>query len=169
MKRIIALLSVMVFTIALLVGCGSNKNTATQANNQASASQTASQSNKGDASKSSTNVEVQENGTYTDKDHVAAYVHKFNKLPSNFITKKQAEQLGWKDKGTLDKVAPGKSIGGDRFGNYEKAVPDKQGRSWKEADIGYVKGNRGAKRIVFSNDGLVYYTDDHYKTFKQLY
>ena len=76
MKRIIALLSVMVFTIALLVGCGSNKNTATQANNQASASQTATQSNKGDASKSSTNVEVQENGTYTDKDHVAAYVHK---------------------------------------------------------------------------------------------
>lgn len=169
MKRIIALLSVMVFAIALLVGCGSNKNTATQANNQASASQTASQSNKGDASKSSTNVEVQENGTYTDKDHVAAYVHKFNKLPSNFITKKQAEQLGWKDKGTLDKVAPGKSIGGDRFGNYEKTVPDKQGRSWKEADIDYVKGNRGAKRIVFSNDGLIYYTDDHYKTFKQLY
>ena len=63
----------------------------------------------------------------------------------------------------------GKSIGGDRYGNYEGKLPKKNGRNWKECDIDYVKGNRNAKRIVFSNDGLIYYTGDHYKSFSKLY
>ena len=71
--------------------------------------------------------------------------------------------------GTLDKVAPGKSIGGDKFGNYEKILPVKKGRVYRECDIDYQKGNRNAKRIVYSNDGLIYYTGDHYKTFTKLY
>ena len=79
------------------------------------------------------------------------------------------EKLGWQTRGTLDKVAPGKSIGGDRYGNYEGKLPKKNGRNWKECDIDYVKGNRNAKRIVFSNDGLIYYTGDHYKSFSKLY
>ena len=121
------------------------------------------------ASSSGAKVQVEKGRAYTDKDHVAAYIHVYKTLPSNYITKGQATKLGWKSKGTLDKVAPGKSIGGDRFGNYEKQLPDKQGRTWKECDIDYVKGNRNAKRICFSNDGLIYYSGSHYRDFVRMY
>ena len=48
-------------------------------------------------------------------------------------------------------------------------VPDKDGRTWYEADCYYTEGNRNACRIVFSSDGLIYYTDDHYATFTQMF
>lgn len=118
-------------------------------------------------SSGSAEIRVEPDQAYTDKDHVAAYIHIYRKLPPNYITKAEAKQLGWKDKGTLDQVAPGKSIGGDRFSNYEKILPDAPGRSWKECDIDYVKGNRNAKRICFSNDGLIYYTSSHYQDFEK--
>ena len=115
-------------------------------------------------------VTVQKNGTYSDKEHVALYIHTYGKLPSNYLTKDQAEALGWQSsKGNLWEVAPGKSIGGDRFTNYQKILPTKSGRTYTECDIDYEGGYRNAKRIVFSNDGLVFYTDDHYETFTQLY
>ena len=114
-------------------------------------------------------VDVVKGKAYTDKDHVAAYIHVYKSLPPNYITKGQATKLGWKTRGTLDQVAPGKSIGGDRFNNYEKILPDKQGRVWKECDIDYVRGNRNAKRICFSNDGLIYYSASHYQRFERLY
>jgi len=61
-------------------------------------------------------------------------------------------------------------IGGDRFGNYEGLLPDAEGRTWTECDIDTLhEKNRGAKRIVFSNDGLIYYTEDHYESFTLLY
>ena len=111
---------------------------------------------------------LDENGSYTTKDEVALYIHTYGHLPGNFITKKEAEALGWdSSKGNLHKVAPGKSIGGDKFGNYEGNLPD--GHRYKECDIDYEGGYRGAKRIVFSDDGLVFYTEDHYNTFEQLY
>lgn len=115
-------------------------------------------------------VSVDKNGTYTDKEHVAAYIHKYGCLPSNYITKNKAEDLGWvSSKGNLNKVAPGKSIGGDKFGNYEKLLPTKKGRQYYECDIDYKKGSRNAKRIIYSNDGLIYYTSDHYESFTLLY
>ena len=114
-------------------------------------------------------IRVESDQAYTDKDHVAAYIHIYRKLPPNYITKAEARSLGWKDKGTLDQVAPGKSIGGDRFSNYEKILPDAPGRSWKECDIDYVRGNRNAKRICFSNDGLIYYTSSQYQDFEKIY
>lgn len=117
----------------------------------------------------SAEIRVEPDQAYTDKDHVAAYIHIYRKLPPNYITKAEARSLGWKDKGTLDQVAPGKSIGGDRFSNYEKILPDAPGRSWKECDIDYVRGNRNAKRICFSNDGLIYYTSSHYQDFEKVY
>lgn len=117
----------------------------------------------------SAEIRVERDQAYTDKDHVAAYIHIYRKLPPNYITKAEARSLGWKDKGTLDQVAPGKSIGGDRFSNYEKIFPDAPGRSWKECDIDYVRGNRNAKRICFSNDGLIYYTSSHYQDFEKIY
>ena len=116
-----------------------------------------------------TENKIDENGSYTSKDDVALYIHTYKKLPKNFITKKEARKLGWRSKGTLDQVAPGKSIGGDRFGNFEKQLPIEPGRHYTECDIDYIKGRRGPKRIVFSNDGAIYYCGDHYKTFEKLY
>ena len=114
--------------------------------------------------------EVTEDGTYTSKEEVALYIHLFGHLPDNFITKQEARDLGWvSSKGNLNKVAPGKSIGGDRFGNYEGLLPEKKGRKYFECDIDADGGYRGAKRIIYSNDGLVYYTEDHYESFELLY
>ena len=111
-----------------------------------------------------------EDGQYDDKDNVALYIHLYGKLPSNYMTKQEAEaQYGWTS-GALDVLAPGRAIGGSRFGNYEGLLPDREGRVWTECDIGTVGGtSRGAKRIVFSNDGLIYYTNDHYESFELLY
>ena len=114
-------------------------------------------------------VSIDENGTYTSRDDVALYINTYGKLPSNFITKKEAKKLGWEG-GSLEEYAPGKSIGGDYFGNYEELLPEKKGREYHECDIDTKgKKKRGAKRIIYSNDGLIYYTDDHYKTFTLLY
>ena len=100
---------------------------------------------------------------------VADYIRKHQQLPSNFITKEEARALGWEpSEGNLHLVAPGKSIGGDRFGNRERLLPEAKGRVWYEADIDYNSGSRNAKRIVFSNDGLIYMTTDHYATFKDI-
>lgn len=110
-----------------------------------------------------------EDGTYTTKEDVAAYIHAYGHLPNNFITKKEAEKLGWSG-GSLEPYAPGKCIGGSRFGNYEGILPEKKGRTYTECDIDTLGASkRGAKRIVFSNDGLIYYTGDHYETFELLY
>ena len=113
---------------------------------------------------------LDENGSYTSKEEVAAYIHQYGRLPSNFITKKEAKKLGWVNtEGNLAEVAPGKSIGGDYFGNYEGMLPEKDGRDYYECDINTDGSYRGAERIVFSNDGLIYYTPDHYDTFELLY
>lgn len=113
---------------------------------------------------------VTEDGSYTTREEVALYLHTFGHLPGNYITKKEAEKLGWDNKkGNLWEVAPGKSIGGSHFGNYEKQLPEKKGRKYYECDINYEGKYRGAERIIYSDDGLVFYTGDHYKTFEQLY
>lgn len=113
---------------------------------------------------------VSEDGTYTSKEEVAEYIFLYGHLPDNFITKKEAKASGWiSSEGNLGEVAPGMSIGGDYFGNFEGNLPEKEGREYHECDIDSDGGYRGAKRIVYSNDGLIYYTEDHYKTFELLY
>ena len=113
---------------------------------------------------------VSEDGEYTSKEEVAEYLYLYGHLPDNFITKNEAKSLGWESsKGNLGQVAPGKSIGGDYFGNYEGILPKAKGREYHECDIDSTGGYRGAKRIVFSNDGLIYYTEDHYEHFELLY
>lgn len=112
---------------------------------------------------------IDEYGTFTSKDDVALYIHTYGKLPQNFITKNEARDLGWEG-GGLEDYAPGKCIGGDYFGNFEGLLPEKKGREYTECDIDTLgKDSRGPKRIVFSNDGLIYYTDDHYESFTLLY
>jgi len=118
---------------------------------------------------SSADYPVEEDGWYDSMEEVAVYLKIFDHLPYNYLTKDEAGDLGWNNKqGNLHKVAPGFSIGGDRFGNYEGVLPDKKGRKWTECDIDFDGGYRNSKRIVFSNDGLIYYTDDHYNTFTQI-
>lgn len=113
---------------------------------------------------------VEEDGQYTGKDEVALYIHTYGHLPSNFISKTKARKAGWDSKeGNLDEVLPGMSIGGSVFHDYDEQLPGAQGRTWTECDINYTGGYRGAERIIFSNDGLIFYTDDHYETFEQLY
>lgn len=109
-----------------------------------------------------------ENGSYTTVEDVCAYLLAYGRLPANFITKKEAQALGWSG-GSLEAVAPGKCIGGDRFGNREGLLPAAKGRTWTECDINTLgAASRGAERLVFSNDGLIYYTRDHYESFQLL-
>ncbi len=110
---------------------------------------------------------LDEDGSYTSKEEVALYLHEYGKLPSNYITKEEARDLGWDSrKGNLWDVAPGKSIGGSHYGNYEELLPE---NDYRECDIDYSGGRRNAKRIVYSDDGDIYYTEDHYNTFEELY
>jgi len=113
---------------------------------------------------------IRENGSYTSRDEVALYLHTYGKLPKNFISKKDAEEQGFRfGEGDFGEAFPGMSVGGSRFGNYEGQLPEKSGRRYYECDIDYQGGRRNAKRLVYSNDGLIFYTDDHYKSFTQLY
>ena len=110
-----------------------------------------------------------EDGSYTTKEDLALYIHTYGHLPGNFVTKEEARAAGWEG-GGLDDVLPGMCIGGDRFGNREGLLPEAKGRSWTECDVNTLHAkSRGAERIVFSNDGLIYYTDDHYDSFTLLY
>jgi len=108
-------------------------------------------------------------GSYTTKEDVSLYLYTYGHLPSNFITKNEAKAAGWQG-GSLEPYCPGKCIGGDRFGNREGLLPAASGRTWTECDINTLgASSRGAERIVFSNDGLIYYTGDHYESFELLY
>lgn len=112
---------------------------------------------------------IDEDGTYNSVEDVSLYLHTYDHLPENYITKSEARNLGWTG-GSVEQVAPGCAIGGDHFGNREGILPAAQGRSYYECDIGTIgESSRGAKRLVYSDDGLIYYTEDHYETFTLLY
>lgn len=117
-------------------------------------------------------IVLEEEASYNTKDDVAAYVYKYGHLPDNYITKGEAQASGWVG-GDVSVVVPGKEIGGDRFYDIyyigDGPVSD-EGRYYIECDVNTENyDDRGTERIVFSNDGLVYYTPDHYKTFELLY
>ena len=122
-----------------------------------------------DATGYSEGMTIEEDGWYYSAFDVSLYLSVYGHLPENYITKEEARALGWEG-GGLDDYAYGMCIGGDRFGNYEGLLPSASGRQYYECDIDTLGAeSRGAKRIVFSNDGLVYYTGDHYNTFELLY
>jgi len=112
---------------------------------------------------------IDHDGVYTSKEDVALYIYTYGYLPQNFMTKNEAREGGWEG-GSLEPYFPGMCIGGDYFGNREGLLPDAKGRKWTECDINTLGAkSRGAERIVFSNDGLIYYTGDHYESFELLY
>ena len=119
-----------------------------------------------------TGAEVEFDGEYTTKDEVALYIYAFGDVPGNYITKTKARRQGWvQDQGNLWDVLPGMSIGGGGFENIEGEVPVPYDpdRTWKECDINYSGGYRGPERLVYSDDGYILYTGDHYDTFEQLF
>jgi len=159
-RSIVKAIIFFVLAIVVLAGIFLDQKRPFSASQKASETQTASFGT----------LKVEENGEYSDKDHVALYIHTYGKLPSNYISKTKAKEAGWvAEEGNLREVLPGKSIGGGTFRNEDGKLPGKEGRTWKECDIGYEGGERNGKRIVFSNDGLIYYTDDHYNSFEKLY
>jgi guanyl-specific ribonuclease Sa len=189
MKKLIAGLGAFLLITCLMTGCSlsvltDSPETYSQAasradisliadSSQAASSGTAgglsggTETKSGKTSSAAESFSVAKDGEYTSKEEVALYIHLYGHLPSNFITKNEARKLGWDaGEGNLDEVAPGKSIGGSKFGNYDSQLPD---GSYKECDIDYHGGYRGSKRIIYSTDGRVYYTEDHYQTFEQLY
>ena len=120
--------------------------------------------------KAPTEAPTEAPGPIIEPQAIADYIFAHGELPDNFITKEEAQALGWdSSRNYVSDVAPGKSIGGDRFGNYEGQLPKKKGRTFRECDCNYTKGKRGGERIVYSNDGHVWYTNDHYETFTELF
>ncbi|MFO0294394.1 MAG: ribonuclease domain-containing protein [Rhodospirillales bacterium] len=90
------------------------------------------------------------------------------RLPARYVTKREAEALGWRPGEDLCRAAQGRTIGGDRFHNRERRLPDASGRIWREADLDFACGRRGARRLVFSSDGLIFVTVDHYESFREV-
>ena len=122
-----------------------------------------------DNEEATSNIEIEKEGSYSKPEEVAEYIRIYSQLPKNYITKKEATSLGWdSQKGNLWDVANGMSIGGDVFGNREGKLPKEEGRRWYECDVNYSGGFRGSERLVYSNDGLIYYTKDHYQTFTDI-
>ena len=161
MKRLLfKILLPLIAILVLLSGCHSQKKEGI----------TPAQTYEETKAETETQSGVVEDGYYTSKEEVAEYIHKFGKLPGNYITKTKAKKLGWnQNEGNLQEVLPDMSIGGGPFGNNEGLLPEAPGRQYYECDIDYKGGPRNAKRIVYSNDGLIFYTEDHYESFEQLY
>ena len=144
-RKLFILIALLLAVLLALTGCGAAEKSARTAEAPAETS-----------------------GPIIEPQAIADYLFEHGELPENFITKREAQALGW-DRNYLSDVAPGMSIGGDHFGNYEGQLPRVKGRKYYECDANYTGGRRGAERIVYSNDGHVYYTRDHYQTFTELF
>ena len=190
-KRIASVILLMALTLALVRGCsgaGKKQNPAAAqetAVQETTAQGTTTTKTQGTAERETTTaakagtvteaaqpetLKITEDGEYTAARDVAEYLNLFGHLPDNYITKNEAKDLGWvSSRGNLWDVAPGKCIGGDSFGNREGLLPEKKGRKYYECDVNYEGGYRGDDRIIFSNDGMIYFTGDHYNSFDLLY
>lgn len=165
-------LAITIFLLITFVGCGSpEKESQTNIPDSGISSEKQVADNVQENTQLyTTNIKIEKGLRYTAREEVAAYIHEFQELPPNFITKKEAQELGWNNsEGNLWDVTDRKSIGGDRFYNREGLLPEADNRQYYECDINYYGGYRGAERIAYSNDGLIFYTDDHYESFERLY
>ncbi|AJI95287.1 ribonuclease family protein [Yersinia ruckeri] len=162
-KRLLGILAVaLVFIVAAIQG---NERGSTP-NNERIATKTNQHAGQSDADSHNQAGSIDQ---LTQHDKVSKYIKQNNKLPDFYITKKQAREQGWNPKdGNLCQVLPGKAIGGDRFSNREGTLPKADKRIWREADVNYQCGHRGTDRLLYSNDGQIYLTRDHYKHFVRM-
>ena len=171
MKKLLTLLLTLLLSISL-IGCGDvlevlNEVDWDKVADAIEQSQTSSGNTDNSDSADDDETLLNEDGSYTSKEDVALYLWEYGRLPDNFITKKEAEKLGWPG-GSLEPYAPGCCIGGDHFGNYEGLLPENT--TYIECDIDTLGAQkRGAKRMIFSDEGYIYYTDDHYESFTQIW
>lgn len=163
-RKVLGLLALLVAAILLLAGCGGKTGSTTTGSAVTSAPAAT------EYLQLATAAPTKQAGPIIKPQEVADYLFTWGELPENFITKEEAQALGWdSSRNYVSDVAPGMSIGGDVFGNYEGRLPYARGRKFYECDVNYTRGKRGAERIVYSNDGHVWYTDDHYETFTELF
>ena len=115
-------------------------------------------------------VTVKKGGEYTSMEEVALYIHTYGTVPPNFVTKTKARNAGWEaSEGNLWEVLPGKSIGGGGWHNDEEVMPGESYDQWYECDINYEGGYRGAERLVYSDNGMIFYTPDHYESYARIF
>ena len=181
MKKLKLLSIYLIMTATLLLSACTPKESTTSAPQQESAT-TTSQSQETESSQNEETSEDTENPPdestddklptygdyYYDLTNVVLYIEVYDELPPNYITKAEARELGWEG-GSVEDYMEGAAIGGDHFGNYEGLLPEAEGRAYTECDIdtnGY--GSRGSRRLIFSNDGLYFYTSDHYESFSEV-
>ena len=184
-KKLIAIIIGLAMLIGLICGCSIEINddyseerqtTTTSVTEEETTSSTTTETTTEETTTASTSetddttvAQLDEDGVYTTMEDVSLYIFTYGCLPSNFMTKAEARELGWEG-GSLEPYAPGMCIGGDYFGNYEGLLPEASGREYRECDINTLgASSRGAERLIYSNDGLIYYTEDHYETFTLLY
>ena len=108
------------------------------------------------------------NATNNDTNGADYWLKHFGELPDYYISPEQLEALGWKTGDRPSKYIQGKMLGGSIYQNRDKRLPNKIGRIWREADINYTHGRRNFHRILWSNDGLIFVTYDHYHTFYEI-
>ena len=169
-KKLFALAALLLAGLLVLAGCGQPETVAGGAPAPTEFLKVVTAEPAGAPEAEAADPPEEEAGPVTEPQAIADYLFKHGELPENFITKEEAQDLGWdSSRNYVSDVAPGKSIGGDRFGNYEGQLPKARGRKFFECDANYTGGKRGAERIVYSSDGRVWYTKDHYGTFEELF
>lgn len=110
-------------------------------------------------------------GTATDMgmEGTDVYLAQYGRLPEYYVDKQTAQNAGWRPaKKKLSSVLPGKMMGGGVFANKAGKLPSAAGRVWYEADINYYGGKRNRQRLLYSSDGLLFVTYDHYHTFYEI-
>ena len=169
-KKLFALAALLLAGLLVLTGCGQLETVLSEAPAPTEFLTVVTAEPAGAPKAEKPELPEEDAGPITEPQAIADYLFEHGELPENFITKEEAQKLGWdSSRNYLSDVAPGKSIGGDRFGNYEGQLPKAKGRKFFECDANYTGGKRGAERIVYSNDGHVWYTKDHYETFEELF
>lgn len=167
-RRIYGLALLIFFVFSFISGCATQVDLDdTELSNATIGTITETKTTTAPETESDSEFQVNEGEFYYSAEDVAAYLRTFGALPPNYITKEEATELGWdSSKGNLWDVADGYVIGGNRFGNREGLLPDAKGRKWFECDVDYEGGYRNERRLVYSDDGLIYFTDDHYSSFE---
>ena len=169
-KKLFALAALLLAGLLILTGCGKLETVLSEPSSPTEFLTVVTAEPEGVTKAGGTEAPAEKDGPITEPQAIADYLFEHGELPENFITKEEAQELGWdSSRNYLSDVAPGKSIGGDRFGNYEGRLPKAKGRKFFECDANYTGGKRGAERIVYSSDGRVWYTKDHYETFEELF
>ncbi len=108
------------------------------------------------------------NATENGDDGADYWIKYFGELPKYYVTKNEAKSSGWRQSKSPENYIPDKMIMGGIYHNKNDHLPNAPGRIWYEADINYYEGKRNGHRFLWSNDGLMFVTYNHYETFYEI-